>query len=108
MGKWSVYDVLSGSDSALRLALQLCNAAGNDFTDWPEDVQNYSQLKPNPTASVNIVSAMTYAGPKILVCQGVPSTYAHCVEIIDSMTAEMWTGPLNFYECLQFLNTPGE
>eukprot|EP01043_Picozoa_sp_COSAG02_P055723 COSAG02_NODE_6510_length_3529_cov_1.698251_2_plen_109_part_00 len=108
MGKWSVYDVLSGSDGALRLALQLCNVAGNDFADWPEGVQDFSQLKPNSTSSMICLSAMTDAGPKVLICQAPPSTYARCVEIIDSMTAEMWNDPVSFYACLQFLNTPGE
>ena len=36
MGVWARdYDVLCCSDGALRLALELCNAAGNAYTGWP-------------------------------------------------------------------------
>ena len=47
MGKWCDYECLSGSDGALRLALGLCDAAGNSYTTWPDDVQAYSHLKPD-------------------------------------------------------------
>jgi hypothetical protein len=42
MVRWCEYEILSGSDGALQLALALCHAAGNRFESWPEDVQQYS------------------------------------------------------------------
>eukprot|EP01043_Picozoa_sp_COSAG02_P115007 COSAG02_NODE_51348_length_314_cov_1.362791_1_plen_50_part_01 len=46
MGVWSNYELLSGSDEALRMALQLCHAAGNDCADWPKDVQEFAEIMP--------------------------------------------------------------
>ena len=68
MGKWCDYECLSGSDGALRLALGLCDAAGNSYTTWPDDVQDFSHLKPDSGRSVVVsLQANTEAGPAILI-----------------------------------------
>ena len=47
MGKWCEYDLLSGSDGGLRLALEFINAAAPDqYCSWDDDVQLYSELSP--------------------------------------------------------------
>ena len=109
MGAWSQFEILSGSDGALRLALQLCDAAGNDYTTWPDDVQEYSHLKPDYDGAgvVCTLQAVTPRGPASIVCQALPETYKQIVEVIDSTTAEMWSSIPGFMGYIEFINTPG-
>ena len=90
MGKWCDYECLSGSDGSLRLALGLCDAAGNSVATWPDDVQDFSDLNETAAGVVVAISANTEAGPRVLVCQATPETYERIVEVIESTTAEQW------------------
>jgi hypothetical protein len=109
MGAWSCYEQLSGSDGALRLALQLCNAAGNDYHSWPEDVQKYSRLRPDYDGSgvLCTLQGVIDTGPVVVVCQALPETYERICEVIDSTTAEQWSNPASFTGYIQFINMPG-
>ena len=100
MGKWCEYECLSGSDGALRMALGLCDAAGNSYTTWPDDVQDFSHLKPDSGRSVVVsLQANTEAGPAILICQALPETYERIVEVIESTTAEQWVSHFMMVVC---------
>ena len=100
MGKWCDYECLSGSDGALRLALGLCDAAGNSVATWPDDVQDFSHLKPDSGRSVVVsLQANTEAGPAILICQALPETYERIVEVIESTTAEQWVSHFMMVVC---------
>ena len=84
MGQWCVYDLLSGSDGGLRLALEFCDKAGHDYTDWPEDVQEYSRLRPDHDGS-GLTGSLQYvsdSGPAFVSCQATQATYA-AVSISD-------------------------
>ena len=68
MGAWG-YDNLSGSDGSLRLALELCDAAGNAYTGWSG---------PGPTQGrvLSVVSNVTIQVSRgcVRVCLQVPCT----------------------------------
>ena len=44
----------------------------------------------------------------MLVCQALPDTYLRVCEVIDSTTAEMWSGIPGFLGYIEFINSPGE
>jgi hypothetical protein len=109
MGRWCEHDILSGSDGSLRLALALCDAAGNCFETWPQEVQQYCGSGPpdwsnDGPGTVLEMTAQDVNGQQIvLVCAGGPDTHAKVAEVIDRTTAAMWTG--RFFQVMQFINT---
>ena len=107
MGKWCDYECLSGSDGALRMALGLCDAAGTSYTTWPDDVQDFSHLKPDYSGEGVVVTlqAVTDAGPGALICQALPDTYRRIVEVIDSTTAEQWVSHFMMVVCVPSART---
>jgi hypothetical protein len=120
MGKWCEYDLLSGSDGGLRLALEFINAAAPDqYYSWDDDVQLYSELSPpdddrstGPAEDRSVVLGTVqftdeFGRHTVFTTQTTEDTYQKIFKLIDAIPAVVWSSPTGFMHVMQFLNSPG-